>query len=49
MGRLDHARAIVARLSIITPLILPRVLYYRHPEYRDLFLSGLRLAMDEAQ
>jgi TolB-like protein/Tfp pilus assembly protein PilF len=49
MGRLDDARAIVARLSTITSLILPRVLYYRNPEYRDLFLSGLRLAMGDAQ
>ena len=49
MGRLDDARAIVARLSTITPLILPRILYYRNPEYRDLFLSGLRLAIGEVQ
>jgi adenylate cyclase len=49
MGRFDDARAIVARLSAITSLIMPRVLYYRNPEYRDLFLSGLRLALGEAE
>jgi TolB-like protein/Tfp pilus assembly protein PilF len=49
MGRIDDARAIVARLSAITSLIMPRVLYYRNPEYRDLFLSGLRLALGEAE
>jgi hypothetical protein len=48
MGRLDDARAIVARLSAITSLVVPRVLYYRNPEYRELFLSGLQLATGEA-
>jgi adenylate cyclase len=47
MGRLDEARAIVARLRAITPLVLPSDLPYRNPEYRELYLSGLRLAAGE--
>ena len=47
MGRLDEARAIVARLRAITPLVVPSDLPWRNPEDRELFLSGLRLAMDE--
>ena len=47
MGRLDEARAIVARLRTITPLVVPSDLPYRNPEDRELFLSGLRLAAGE--
>ena len=49
MGRLDEARAIVARLRIISPQVVPTDLPYRNPEDRELFLSGLRLAMGEAE
>jgi tetratricopeptide (TPR) repeat protein len=48
MGRLDDARAIVARLRAITPLVVPPDLRYRNPEDRELYLSGLRLAAGEA-
>jgi TolB-like protein/class 3 adenylate cyclase len=47
MGRLDEARAIVAKLRAITPLVVPSDLPYRNPEDRELFLSGLRLAAGE--
>jgi adenylate cyclase len=47
MGRLDEARAIVARLRAITPQIVPSDLPWRHPEDREHFLSGLRMAMGE--
>jgi hypothetical protein len=48
MGRLDEAWVIVARLRAISPLVVPSDLrYYRTPEDRDLFLSGLRLAAGE--
>ena len=47
IGRLDEARAIVARLRATTPLVVPPDLSYRNPEDRELYLSGLRLAMDE--
>ena len=48
MGRLDEARATVAKLRAITPLVVPRELPWRNPEHRELLLSGLRLAVDEA-
>ena len=48
IGRLDEAREIVTRLCEITPVVMPSVIPYRNPEHRELFLSGLRLAMDEA-
>jgi adenylate cyclase len=48
MGRLDEARAIVARLRAITPLVVPSDLPWRKFEDRELYLSGLRLAMGDA-
>jgi adenylate cyclase len=48
MGRLDEARATVARLRAITNLAVPSLTTYRNPEDRELFLSGLRLATGEA-
>ena len=48
MGRLDEARAIVARLRAITPQIVPSAAQLRSPADRELFLSGLRLAVGEA-
>jgi TolB-like protein len=47
MGRLDDARAIVARLRAITSQVMPSHLPYRNPKDRDLFLSGLRVAAGE--
>jgi adenylate cyclase len=47
MGRLDEARAIIARLRAITSLVVPTDLPFRKPEDRELFLSGLRLAAGE--
>jgi adenylate cyclase len=47
MGRLDEARAIVARLRAFTPLLVPSELSLRNPEHRELLLSGLRLAACE--
>jgi len=49
MGRLDEARAVVTRLRAITPEVMPSDLGWRNPEDRELFLSGLRLAMGEAE
>jgi adenylate cyclase len=49
MGRLDDAQAIVTRLRAITPHVIPSDLAWRNPEHRDLFLSGLRLAMRETR
>jgi adenylate cyclase len=47
MGRLEEAREIVRRLRAVTPLVVPRASYLRNPEYRELFLSGLRIAAGE--
>jgi len=47
MGRLDEARAIVAKLRTITALVVPSDLPYRNPEHRELLVSGLRLAAGE--
>jgi TolB-like protein/tetratricopeptide (TPR) repeat protein len=47
MGRLEEARGIVARLRTITSEVVPNLSYLRDPEHRELFLSGLRLAMGE--
>jgi hypothetical protein len=46
MGQLDKARAIVARLQAITPIVIAD-LPLRNPEHRELWLSGLRLAAGE--
>jgi adenylate cyclase len=48
MGRINEARAIVARLRTITPRLLPNDVPFRNPEHRELFLSGLRLAIGDA-
>jgi TolB-like protein len=47
LGRLDQARATVARLRAITPQVLPSDVPWRNAEDRELFLSGLRLAAGE--
>ena len=47
LGRLDKAREIVTRLKKITPIVAPNAGFLRNPEHRELFLSGLRLAMGE--
>jgi adenylate cyclase len=48
MGRLDEARAIIARLRRITPRLVPSAAQLRRPADRELFLSGLRVAAGEA-
>jgi TolB-like protein len=47
MGRLDEARAVVTRLRAITTAVMPPLVYLRITEHRELFLSGLRLAVGE--
>jgi hypothetical protein len=48
MGRLDDARDIVLRLRAVTSIVIPDISYLRNPDYRELFLSGLHLAVSEA-
>jgi len=47
MGRLHEAREIVTRLRAITSLVVPNDLPLRRSEDRELFVSGLRLALGE--
>jgi adenylate cyclase len=47
MGRMDEARDFIRRLRDITPVVLPDASHWRNPEQRELYLSGLRLAMGE--
>jgi hypothetical protein len=49
MSRLDEAREIIARLRAITPVVAPDASNFRNAEQRELYLSGLRLAMGEGQ
>ena len=44
MGKLREAQEIVQRLRAIDAIVIPSVTPFRHPEYRELLLSGLRLA-----
>jgi len=47
---LDEAGATIARLRAITPEVMANYqLPFRDPGHRELYLSGLRLAMGEAQ
>jgi adenylate cyclase len=48
LGKRDDAREIVKRLRAITPLVVPPVTPLRNREHSELYLSGLRLAADEA-
>ncbi len=47
MGRLDDAQPIVARLRADNRVVMPDTGFLRNPEHRELFVSGLRLAMGE--
>jgi hypothetical protein len=47
MGRLDEARETIDRLKAVTPMVMPNTMHWRKPEHRELFLSGLRLAVGE--
>jgi len=50
MGLLEEARTTIARLRALTPEVIPNYpLPFRDPGHRELYFSGLRLAMGEAQ
>ena len=50
MGLLEEARATIARLRAITPEVMVNYpLPFRDPQHRELYLSGLRLAMGEIE
>lgn len=48
LGRLADAAEIIRRLKAVTPDVMPALVGQRDPAERELFLSGLRLAMGEA-
>ena len=45
LGRLADAAEIIRQLKAVTPDVMPRLVAQRDPAERELFLSGLRLAM----
>ena len=47
MGRPEEARATVAKLRTISPLVAPNDLPWRNRDDRELYRSGLRLAAGE--
>ena len=47
MGRLAEARQTIRRLRELTNDVVPSATHWRNPEHRELFLSGLRLAMGQ--
>ena len=47
INRLEEALKVVKPSRAITPVVAPSVIPYRNPEYRELYLSGLRLAAGE--
>jgi len=48
MGRLDEARSTIARLRALTPEVMVNYpLPFRDPQHRELYLSGLRLALSD--
>jgi len=48
MGLRDEARATVARLRALTPEVIPTYpLPFRDPAHRELYYTGLRLALGE--
>jgi tetratricopeptide (TPR) repeat protein len=49
MGRLSEARDLIERLRAIAPVIPPVPEGFRRPEDRELFYSGLRLAVGETE
>jgi adenylate cyclase len=49
MGRLDDAREVIMRLRAITPVVIPDLSHFRNAEYREFYLSGLRLAAGESE
>jgi adenylate cyclase len=49
MGRLDEAREVIARLRAMPAKVMHDASFFRNPEQREFYLSGLRLALGEAE
>jgi adenylate cyclase len=48
-GRLEQAHQMLEQLRTITPVVMPSTVPFRNPEHRELFRSGLRQAIGEAE
>jgi adenylate cyclase len=48
MGRLDEAQEAVKQIRNLTNVVVPSATNWRKPDQRELYLSGLRLAMGDA-
>jgi adenylate cyclase len=48
MGRLDEAHDVIKRLRAITPVVMHDATHLRNPKHRELYLTGLRMAVGEA-
>jgi adenylate cyclase len=46
MGRFEEARETVVRLRSLTNIVVPDAMHWRNAEHRELYLSGLRLAVE---
>src|SRR6516164_3444679 len=47
MGRYEEAGKALKRVRDLSNVVVPAATHWRNPEHRDLFLSGLRLAIGE--
>jgi len=47
LGRLHEAREVIERLRAMNPAVLESATRFRNPAHRELYLSGLRLALGE--
>lgn len=46
MGRMDEARAIIKRLRDLTDTVVPEPAHWRKAEFREFYLTGLRMAAE---
>jgi adenylate cyclase len=46
MGRLDDAREVMKRLRNLTDVVVPDPVHWRKAEYREFYISGLRMAAE---
>ena len=49
MGRVDEAHDTIKLLRTLTNVVVPTATHWRNVEYRELFLSGLRLAAGQTR
>ncbi len=47
MGQLEKARSAIDQVRTCTSVLIPKAIHFRNPEHRELYLSGMRLAVGE--